>query len=160
MSIKVSIVIGSKSDWETMRHASLILEDFGIEHEKVVYSAHRTPEELTQYMLEAEKKGVKIYIAGAGLAAHLPGVIASQTILPVLGVPMAAGALQGMDALFSIVQMPGGIPVGTLGIGKAGAKNAALLAASILSLEDNEMRKKIMLFRDEQKKDVLNVQLD
>lgn len=158
MSLEVSIIMGSSSDWETMEHASTILKEFGIQHESVVYSAHRTPDELFTYMKQAQENGVKVYIAGAGLAAHLPGVIASKTLLPVLGVPMAAGALQGMDALLSIVQMPGGIPVGTLGIGKAGAKNAALLAAAMLGIENPEIRKKLQEFREKQKQNVLSSQ--
>lgn len=143
----VSIAMGSQSDWETMHEASVILRDLSIPHESRIVSAHRTPDRLYNYAREAENRNIKVIIAGAGGAAHLPGMIASMTILPVLGVPVQSAALQGMDSLLSIVQMPAGIPVGTLAIGKAGAKNAALLAASILALHDSEIRAQLNSYR-------------
>jgi 5-(carboxyamino)imidazole ribonucleotide mutase len=130
----VGIIMGSRSDWETMRHAAETLDRLGIAHERRVVSAHRTPERLVAYAQGARQRGLKVIIAGAGGAAHLPGMVASMTPLPVLGVPVESAALKGLDSLLSIVQMPGGVPVGTLAIGKAGAINAALLAASILAL--------------------------
>jgi 5-(carboxyamino)imidazole ribonucleotide mutase len=132
----VGIIMGSRSDWETMRHAAETLDHLGIAHERRVVSAHRTPERLVAYAQSARGRGLKVIIAGAGGAAHLPGMVASMTPLPVLGVPVESAALKGLDSLLSIVQMPGGVPVGTLAIGKAGAINAALLAASILALGD------------------------
>ncbi len=156
---EIRIVMGSESDWQVMKEASALLQEMDIPHESVVYSAHRTPEELFSYMEEAEKNGTRIYIAAAGLAAHLPGVMASKTILPILGVPMASGALQGVDALLSIVQMPPGIPVGTLGIGASGAKNAALLAVSILALGNATYSEKLREFRKKQKDKVLSARL-
>ncbi len=132
----VGIVMGSTSDWETMRHAAATLEQLGIAHETRIVSAHRTPERLAAYAGAARGRGLKVIIAGAGGAAHLPGMTAAMTPLPVLGVPVESAALKGMDSLLSIVQMPGGVPVGTLAIGKAGAVNAALLAAAILALGD------------------------
>src|SRR3954469_15468917 len=130
----VSIVMGSKSDWETMRHADETLATFDVPHENLIVSAHRTPAWLTEFATTAEARGVQLIIAGAGGAAHLPGMVAAQTNLPVLGVPVESHALKGMDSLLSIVQMPAGVPVGTLAIGKAGAINAALLAAAIVAL--------------------------
>lgn len=132
----VGVIMGSSSDWETMRHACEILEELGIPFEKQVVSAHRTPELMAQYAGEAAGRGLKIIIAGAGGAAHLPGMVASQTTLPVIGVPIQSRALNGMDSLLSIVQMPGGVPVATMAIGKAGATNAALFAARMLAVTD------------------------
>ena len=133
----VGIVMGSRSDWETMRHAAEILEELGISHETRVVSAHRTPDLLFQYADSAKARGLKVVIAGAGGAAHLPGMIASKTTLPILGVPVQSKALSGLDSLLSIVQMPAGVPVGTLAIGRAGATNAGLLAASIVGLQNS-----------------------
>lgn len=143
----VGVIMGSKSDWDTMAHAVEILGSFQIPYEKKIVSAHRTPDLLYKYAESAEKRGLKVIIAGAGGAAHLPGMIASKTIVPVLGVPVKSSTLNGLDSLLSIVQMPGGVPVGTLAIGKAGAKNAGLLAASILATTDQEVAKKIHEFR-------------
>ena len=142
----VGIIMGSKSDWETMRLAVGILEEFDVAHETRVVSAHRTPAWMCEYAGTAEKRGIKVIIAGAGGAAHLPGMVAAQTILPVLGVPIKSRALSGMDSLLSIVQMPSGVPVGTLAIGDAGAKNAALLAIRILATEDATLREKLHRF--------------
>lgn len=142
--------MGSKSDWETMRHADDTLSYFGIPHECRVVSAHRTPEYMNAYAREAEERGIEVIIAGAGGAAHLPGMMAAQTLVPVLGVPIESHALKGLDSLYSIVQMPGGIPVGTLAIGRAGAINAALLAVAILSNHDPELRDKLRVFREDQ----------
>jgi 5-(carboxyamino)imidazole ribonucleotide mutase len=142
--------MGSKSDWETMRHASEMLEQLGVAHETKVVSAHRTPKRLYDYAHEARDRGLKVIIAGAGGAAHLPGMAASMTILPVLGVPVETKSLKGMDSLLSIVQMPAGIPVGTLAIGKAGATNAALLAASILATEDEALAARLEKHRSDQ----------
>lgn len=133
----VSIVMGSKSDWGTMEHAADMLEELGVAHETKVVSAHRTPKRLYEYASDAHARGIKVIIAGAGGAAHLPGMVASLTTLPVLGVPVESKALKGLDSLLSIAQMPAGVPVGTLAVGKAGAKNAGLLAASILAVSDN-----------------------
>ena len=146
----VGVIMGSKSDWETMTHAAAMLTQFEIEHECRIVSAHRTPEWMWEYALAAEERGLEVIIAGAGGAAHLPGMVAAQTVLPVLGVPMESHALKGMDSLLSIVQMPAGIPVGTLAIGRAGAINAALLAISILANKRPELRKKLHAFRAEQ----------
>ena len=140
---QVGIIMGSTSDWETMRHAADALDALGIAHETRVVSAHRTPERLYAYAREAADRGLKVIIAGAGGAAHLPGMAASMTTLPVLGVPVESKALKGMDSLLSIVQMPGGIPVGTLAIGKAGATNAGLLAGAILALSDSALAKRL-----------------
>jgi 5-(carboxyamino)imidazole ribonucleotide mutase len=155
----VSIIMGSTSDWETMRNASEILKDFLIPHESKVVSAHRTPDLLFEFAKTAEDRGVEVIIAGAGGAAHLPGMCASQTVLPVLGVPVQSKALSGMDSLLSIVQMPAGIPVGTLAIGAAGAKNAALLSLAILANSRPELRKKLHEFRQKQTQMVLNSEL-
>ncbi|WP_394647133.1 5-(carboxyamino)imidazole ribonucleotide mutase [uncultured Sphingomonas sp.] len=146
----VGIIMGSTSDWETMRHASETLDALGIDHETKVVSAHRTPQRLYDYATGAADRGLKVVIAGAGGAAHLPGMAASMTHLPVLGVPVESKALKGMDSLLSIVQMPGGIPVGTLAIGKAGAINAALLAASILALSDEALSQRLQAWRAKQ----------
>ena len=146
----VGIIMGSKSDWETMRHASETLARFGVPHESKIVSAHRTPAWMVEYSSTAEARGLQAIIAGAGGAAHLPGMVAANTILPVLGVPVESAALKGMDSLLSIVQMPGGIPVGTLAIGKAGAINAALLAVAILANHDPALKEKLRAFREEQ----------
>ena len=130
----VGIIMGSKSDWDTMRHAADMLLEFGVSHETRIVSAHRTPQWMVEYAASAESRGIHVIIAGAGGAAHLPGMVAANTLLPVLGVPVETHALKGMDSLLSIVQMPGGVPVGTLAIGKSGAQNAALLAIAILSV--------------------------
>jgi 5-(carboxyamino)imidazole ribonucleotide mutase len=155
----VSIIMGSTSDWETMKNASDILQDFAVPHECKVVSAHRTPDLLFEFAKTAEERGIEVIIAGAGGAAHLPGMCASQTVLPVLGVPVQSKALSGMDSLLSIVQMPAGIPVGTLAIGTAGAKNAALLAISILANSRPELREKLHAFRNLQTKTVLAAEL-
>ena len=149
--------MGSVSDWETMRHAAEQLDALGVQYESRVVSAHRTPDLLFEYAGSAEARGLKVLIAGAGGAAHLPGMAASKTVLPVLGVPVESKALHGMDSLLSIVQMPAGIPVGTLAIGPSGAKNAALLAASILALGDPALRERLHAFRDEQTRKVLEM---
>lgn len=151
----VGLVMGSKSDWDTMQHAAELLERFDVPHERRVVSAHRTPEWMFQYAREAEQRGLKIIIAGAGGAAHLPGMIAALTILPVLGVPVPSRALSGFDSLLSIVQMPGGVPVGTLAIGEAGAKNAALLAIRILANEWPDLRDQLKQFAAEQARNVI-----
>jgi 5-(carboxyamino)imidazole ribonucleotide mutase len=145
----VGIIMGSKSDWETMQHAHEMLNRFAIPHETRVVSAHRTPELLAEYAAEAESRGLQVIIAGAGGAAHLPGMAAAQTVVPVLGVPVESHALKGMDSLLSIVQMPGGIPVGTMAIGKAGAINAALLAVAILANTRPGLREQLHAYRKE-----------
>ena len=155
MSALVGVIMGSRSDWETMSEAVKILEQFNIPHEVEVVSAHRTPGKLFQYAQTAEERGLEVIIAGAGGAAHLPGMAASETVLPVLGVPVQSRALNGMDSLLSIVQMPAGVPVGTLSIGKAGAANAALLAASMLGNKYPEIRKALEAFRRAQTDKVL-----
>jgi 5-(carboxyamino)imidazole ribonucleotide mutase len=152
----VAVIMGSKSDWETMRHAGEVLAQFDVEHECRIVSAHRTPGWLAEFAAAAEGRGVEVIIAGAGGAAHLPGMAAAQTILPVLGVPVESPALRGMDSLLSIVQMPAGIPVGTLAIGKSGAVNAALLAIAILSNSRPELREKLRQYRTEQTARVRN----
>ena len=146
----VAVIMGSKSDWETMQHADRVLADFGVPHECQIVSAHRTPAWLTEFATTAESRGLQVVIAGAGGAAHLPGMVAAQTTLPVLGVPVESHALKGLDSLLSIVQMPGGVPVATLAIGKAGATNAALLAISILATTQPELREKLRKFREDQ----------
>jgi 5-(carboxyamino)imidazole ribonucleotide mutase len=151
----VAILIGSKSDWEVMRHASEALEKFGVPHERRVLSAHRTPKETVEFVAGAEDRGLEVVIAAAGMAAHLAGVVAAHTTLPVLGVPMEGSALRGMDALLSTVMMPGGIPVGTLAIGKAGALNAALLAIAILANKRPHLRAKLRAYRKQQAEKVL-----
>src|SRR5438270_9085371 len=143
----VGIIMGSSSDWETMRHAADTLDQLGVPHETKIVSAHRTPKRLYDYAASAKQRGLKIVIAGAGGAAHLPGMTASMTPLPVLGVPIETQALKGMDSLLSIVQMPAGVPVGTLAIGKAGAINAALLAAAILANEDADLASRLQAWR-------------
>lgn len=151
----VGIIMGSKSDWETMRHADEMLQRFDVPRECRVVSAHRTPDWMRQYAQQAEQRGLEVIIAGAGGAAHLPGMVAAHSLLPVLGVPVQSHALQGLDSLLSIVQMPGGVPVATLAIGKAGATNAALLAVSILAGSRPELRERLRKFRDEQRDAVL-----
>ena len=146
----IGIIMGSTSDWETMRHAASILEELGVPHETKVVSAHRTPQRLYDYANSAADRGLKVIIAGAGGAAHLPGMAAAMTHLPVLGVPVESKTMKGLDSLYSIVQMPGGIPVGTLAIGKAGAKNAALLAAAILATSDEALTEKLIAWRTAQ----------
>lgn len=155
----VGIIMGSKSDWETMRHADEMLARFDVPHECRIVSAHRTPSWLAEYAQSAEERGLEVIIAGAGGAAHLPGMAAAQTLLPVLGVPVQSQALQGLDSLLSIVQMPGGVPVATLAIGKAGATNAALLAIAILANSRPELREKLRKFRQEQTDGVLGDRL-
>ena len=156
--IWVAVIMGSKSDWETMRSAAEILDEFDIPHECRVLSAHRTPEALTEFLKDAEDRGCEVFIGGAGGAAHLPGVIAAQTVRPVLGVPIES-VLQGLDSLLAIAQMPGGIPVGTLAIGKAGATNAALLAAAILGGSRPELLDKIRDYRQERADKILSESL-
>jgi len=151
----VGIIMGSTSDWETMQHAAQMLEELCVPHETRVVSAHRTPDLLFEYATRAEKRGIEVIIAGAGGAAHLPGMTASKTVLPVLGVPVESKALKGLDSLLSIAQMPGGIPVGTLAIGKAGAINAALLAAAMLGAKHPQIREALRKFRARQTKKVL-----
>lgn len=146
----IGIIMGSQSDWETMKAASDMLNEFGVAHETSIVSAHRTPDRLSAYAKDAKSNGLKVIIAGAGGAAHLPGMCASMTPLPVLGVPVESKALKGLDSLLSIAQMPGGIPVGTLAIGQAGAKNAALLAVAILSLSDTSLAQRLDEFRQRQ----------
>ncbi len=150
MTTTIGIIMGSQSDWPTMQHAANILDTLGIEYETAVVSAHRTPDRLVDYAKSAADRGLKIIIAGAGGAAHLPGMVASMTHLPVLGVPVQSRALSGLDSLLSIVQMPGGIPVGTLAIGDAGAKNAAILAAQMLATSDAALTARVIAFRDAQ----------
>ncbi len=151
----VGVIMGSKSDWGTMQHARTVLEQFEVPHECRVVSAHRTPTWMSEYAQEAEQRGVRVIIAGAGGAAHLPGMVASQTTLPVLGVPVQSRALSGLDSLLSIVQMPGGVPVGTLAIGDAGAKNAALLAVRMLATTDAPLREKMRAFILQQEQTVM-----
>ena len=151
----VAVVMGSASDWETMRHSVELLDELGVPNEHRIVSAHRTPEMMADFARTAVERGLRVIIAGAGGAAHLPGMIAAHTWLPVLGVPVQTHALHGMDSLLSIAQMPAGVPVGTLAIGTAGATNAALLAASILGLSDEKVRKKVEAFRKRQTDAVL-----
>jgi 5-(carboxyamino)imidazole ribonucleotide mutase len=155
----VGLIMGSVSDWETMKHAAQVLEHFAIPHERRVVSAHRTPELMAEFARTAATRGLQVIIAGAGGAAHLPGMVAAHTILPVLGVPVESKVLKGVDSLLSIVQMPAGIPVATLAIGTAGARNAALLAASILALHCPEIRMRLESFRAKQTADVLASEL-
>jgi len=151
--------MGSKSDWETMRHAAEMLDQLAVAYEKKIVSAHRTPDLLFEYASSAQSRGIAVIIAGAGGAAHLPGMCAAKTVLPVLGVPVQSRTLSGLDSLLSIVQMPAGIPVGTLAIGEAGAKNAALFAAQILSINDPDLRQRLQQFRQNQTQSVLNTPL-
>ena len=155
----VAVIMGSSSDWETMRHAVEMLERFAVPHERHIVSAHRTPMWLAEFAHAAEGRGVEVIIAGAGGAAHLPGMVAAQTVVPVLGVPVQSAALQGLDSLLSIVQMPGGVPVGTLAIGKPGATNAALLAIAILSNSRPDLRDQLRTFRETQTQTVLQERL-
>lgn len=155
----VAVIMGSKSDWETMRAASEVLTEFGVPHECRVVSAHRTPAWMAEFANAAESRGFEVIIAGAGGAAHLPGMVAAQTLLPVLGVPVKSKALKGLDSLLSIVQMPAGVPVGTLAIGEAGAKNGALLAVAILANTRPELREKLRRFRAEQEQQVREASL-
>jgi len=156
MAALVGVIMGSRSDWETMRHAVETLEQLEVPAETKVVSAHRTPDLLFAYAASAEERGLQVLIAGAGGAAHLPGMAAAKTALPVLGVPVESRSLKGMDSLLSIVQMPAGVPVGTLAIGRAGAVNAALLAASIVALSDDGVRERLARFRAEQTQSVLD----
>lgn len=156
MSALVGVIMGSKSDWPTMKNAVEMLEEFGVPHEVEVVSAHRTPDKMFDYASSAQSRGLKVIIAGAGGAAHLPGMVAAKTIVPVLGVPVQSKALNGQDSLLSIAQMPGGIPVGTLAIGEAGAKNAGILAAQIIANEDEAVREKVAAFRARQTQYVLD----
>src|SRR3954447_7405885 len=151
----VAVVMGSTSDWETMRHAVELLDELGVPNEHKIVSAHRTPEMMAEFARGAAERGIRVIIAGAGGAAHLPGMVAAHTWLPVLGVPVQSQALHGIDSLLSIAQMPAGVPVGTLAIGTAGATNAALLAASLLGLTDDKVRKKVEAFRKRQTEAVL-----
>jgi 5-(carboxyamino)imidazole ribonucleotide mutase len=151
----VGLIMGSKSDWDTMQHAAQMLDALGVPHETKIVSAHRTPDLLFEYAGGAEGRGLRVLIAGAGGAAHLPGMAAAKTTLPVLGVPVESKALQGIDSLLSIVQMPAGVPVGTLAIGKPGAINAALLAASIIAVDHPEIKERLRAFRAEQTNAVL-----
>ncbi|WP_138496462.1 5-(carboxyamino)imidazole ribonucleotide mutase [Paenibacillus pinistramenti] len=155
MSAQVAVIMGSKSDWETMSHACVVLEELEIPYEKKVVSAHRTPDLMFEFAEQAAERGIKVIIAGAGGAAHLPGMVAAKTVLPVIGVPVKSAALNGLDSLLSIVQMPGGIPVATVAIGKAGATNAGLLAAQILGAFDPELSAKVQARRDRIKDEVL-----
>jgi 5-(carboxyamino)imidazole ribonucleotide mutase len=151
----VAVIMGSKSDWETMSHADAMLTQFAVAHECRIVSAHRTPLLMAEFAAGAEARGIEVIIAGAGGAAHLPGMVAAHTLLPVLGVPIQSAALQGVDSLLSIAQMPAGIPVGTLAIGKAGATNAALLAIAILSNTRPDLRRRLKDFREEQTRKVM-----
>ncbi len=151
----VGVIMGSKSDWETMRHADEVLTDFAVPHECRIVSAHRTPDLMREYAGEAAGRGLKAIIAGAGGAAHLPGMVAAQTTVPVLGVPVESRALQGMDSLLSIVQMPGGVPTATFAIGRAGARNAALFAVALLANEQPSLRDALERFREEQARKVM-----
>ncbi|RHX88658.1 5-(carboxyamino)imidazole ribonucleotide mutase [Leptospira stimsonii] len=160
MSAKVAIIMGSHSDWETMKEAELILNEFGVSVHKEIVSAHRSPELMLEFSKSARDAGFSVIIAGAGGAAHLPGMVASLTTLPVLGVPIQSKALNGLDSLLSIVQMPGGVPVGTLAIGVAGAKNAGLLAIRILSLQDSKLSEKLSKYRDQIREDALSKNKD
>jgi 5-(carboxyamino)imidazole ribonucleotide mutase len=155
----VSVIMGSDSDWETMQHAVNTLKEFAVVYEALIVSAHRTPARLAEFAATAESRGIEVIIAGAGGAAHLPGMAAAQTLVPVLGVPVESRALKGVDSLLSIVQMPGGIPVGTLAIGKAGAINAALMAIAILANSRPELREKLRHFRAQQTDSVLKQKL-
>ncbi|MBV9298383.1 MAG: 5-(carboxyamino)imidazole ribonucleotide mutase [Verrucomicrobia bacterium] len=156
----VAIIMGSKSDWSTMHHAADLLREFGIESKSKIVSAHRTPDLLVEFAKGAADQGLQVLIAGAGGAAHLPGMLAAHTHLPVLGVPIESRVLKGVDSLLSMVQMPAGIPVPTLAIGEAGAKNAALSAVSILALQNLELREKLIQFRRKQTEQVLNARLE
>lgn len=155
MSVKVSVIMGSTSDWETMKLACNVLEEYGIGYEKLVVSAHRTPDYMFDFAEKAQARGIQVIIAGAGGAAHLPGMVAAKTILPVIGVPVKSRTLNGLDSLLSIVQMPGGVPVATVAIGEAGATNAGLLAAQILGIHDNQLQETLLGKRKERTEQVL-----
>ena len=157
---RIGIIMGSQSDWPTLRHAAQVLEELDLAYETRIVSAHRTPERLRAYAQGARERGLQVIVAGAGGAAHLPGMVAANTALPVFGVPVESQALKGMDSLLSIVQMPGGIPVGTLAIGKAGAKNAGLLAAAVVALQDAKAAAALDAFRTRQTKGVAEVPVD
>jgi 5-(carboxyamino)imidazole ribonucleotide mutase len=150
----VGVIMGSRSDWDTLRYAAETLAGFGVPHETRIVSAHRTPQWMAEYATTAEERGLEVIIAGAGGAAHLPGMVAAHTVLPVLGVPVESASLKGIDSLLSIVQMPGGVPVGTLAIGKAGATNAALLAVAILAGKRPELRDRLRQYREDQARKV------
>lgn len=156
---RVGIIMGSKSDWETMKHAAETLDKLGVSYEKRVLSAHRTPDQTLQWAASAESRGIRVIIAGAGGAAHLAGVCAAKTLLPVLAVPIESKSLHGLDSLLSMVQMPAGVPVGTLAIGQAGATNAALLAVQILALSDPDLRDRFAAYRQQQSQKVLETEL-
>lgn len=160
MNIQVAIIMGSKSDWDVMSHSAEMLSNLGIQYEAKVISAHRTPDLLDEYCAGLQEKGIKVIIAGAGLAAALPGVIAAKTTIPVVGVPLVVGSLDGLDALMSIVQMPPGIPVGTMALGKPGAINAALFAAAILALTNSSIADRISAYREKQAQKILESELD
>ncbi|MEK5024408.1 5-(carboxyamino)imidazole ribonucleotide mutase [Paenibacillus sp. FSL M7-1046] len=155
MSVQVGVIMGSKSDWETMEHACSVLEELGVPYEKKVISAHRTPDLMFRYAEEAAGRGLRVIIAGAGGAAHLPGMVAAKTVLPVIGVPVQSKALNGLDSLLSIVQMPGGIPVATVAIGRAGAINAGLLAAQIIGAFEPEVQSRVQQRREATEREVL-----
>jgi len=155
LSALVGVIMGSRSDWETMKHACDVLDELGVPYEKKVVSAHRTPDLMFAYAETAEERGLKVIIAGAGGAAHLPGMVAAKTVLPVIGVPVKSSSLNGLDSLLSIVQMPGGVPVATVAIGNAGATNAGLLAAQILAVTDAELRDKLRRRRERIRKTVI-----
>jgi 5-(carboxyamino)imidazole ribonucleotide mutase len=156
---RIGIIMGSRSDWETMAHADTVLKDFGLAHECRIVSAHRTPERMAEYATSARERGLRVIIAGAGGAAHLPGMVAAQTTLPVLGVPVQSRSLKGLDSLLSIVQMPAGVPVATFAIGEAGARNAALFAITLLASEDPSLVAALESFRTEQARSVLEDEL-
>ena len=155
----VGIIMGSVSDWDTMKHAAAVLDQFGVPHERRVVSAHRTPQWMSEYASSAESRGLEVIVAGAGGAAHLPGMVASQSLVPVIGVPVQSRALNGLDSLLSIVQMPGGVPVATMAIGTAGATNAGLMAVAMLAVRRPELREKLRAFRQEQTDKVLRDEL-
>ncbi|BBL80221.1 N5-carboxyaminoimidazole ribonucleotide mutase [Rubrobacter xylanophilus] len=155
MAARVGVIMGSASDWETMRHACGVLDELGVPYEKRVVSAHRTPDFMFEYAAGAARRGLEVIIAGAGGAAHLPGMVASKTVLPVIGVPVKSSSLNGLDSLLSIVQMPGGVPVATVAIGRAGAVNAGLLAAQILAIRDPELRRRLEERRERVRREVL-----
>ncbi len=152
--VKVGVIMGSISDWPTMEHATSVLTELGIDYEKEIISAHRTPDDLFVYAETARERGLEVIIAGAGGAAHLPGMVASKTTLPVIGIPVESRALKGMDSLLSIVQMPGGVPTATMAIGKAGAKNAGIFAAQILSVYDSSISEKLEVYRENMRENV------
>ncbi|QYJ16477.1 N5-carboxyaminoimidazole ribonucleotide mutase [Rubrobacter xylanophilus DSM 9941] len=155
MAARVGVIMGSASDWETMRHACGVLDELGVPYEKRVVSAHRTPDFMFEYAAGAARRGLEVIIAGAGGAAHLPGMVASKTVLPVIGVPVKSSSLNGLDSLLSIVQMPGGVPVATVAIGRAGAINAGLLAAQVLAVRDPELRRRLEERRERVRREVL-----